>query len=276
MNGTIQFMGLKETYERVLDEAILNVSQGKETFNEAMSRIMKDIGGSGLKTVDFESGRSVRLDSMVRQHIKSALRELHNANQELIGKDIDFNGWEISVHSNPAPDHQYAQGRQFTIEEFMNLQNDGIAKDTTGKIINMHRKNKRGDEAEDFRPISEYNCYHVAFSVVLEANKPQYSEEELENIIKANNEGFSFEGKHYTNYDGTQLQRALERKIREQKDIQILAKASDNKELINDAQQKITQLTNKYYELSKISGLPTKMERMKVSGYKRIAKSKLK
>ena len=38
----------------------------------------------------------------------------------------------------------------------------------------------------------------------------------------------------------------------------------------------ITYLTRKYKQLSDISGLPTKMQRMKVSGYKRVAKNKLK
>ena len=78
VKGKPQFYGLKETYNRVLDEALLNVGQGKVTFDSAMTRIMKDIGGSGLKTIEYESGRSVRLDSVVRMHLRSRLRELHN------------------------------------------------------------------------------------------------------------------------------------------------------------------------------------------------------
>ena len=84
------------------------------------------------------------------------------------------------------------------------------------------------------------------------------------------------DGKEYTKYECTQLQRNLERRIREQKDIQILGRTSKNKTLIDKSQLKITQLTNKYKEISDISNLPTKMNRLKVSGYKRVAKSKLK
>jgi hypothetical protein len=120
------------------------------------------------------------------------------------------------------------------------------------------------------------NCYHDAFSVVLGVSKPEYTDEQLQQIIGNNEKGFEFEGKHYTNYDGTQLQRNLERAIREQKDIQILGKSSGNNELVGEAQQRITQLTHKYNELSKISGLPTKKQRLRISGYKRVAKSKLK
>lgn len=266
--GKVQFMGLRETYNRVLDEALLNVGQGKETFDSAMTRILKDIGGSGLKTLEYESGRSIRLDSAIRMHLKGRLRELHNENQELIGEEIGADGVEISVHANPADDHAGAQGRQFTNEQFKLLQETGTAQDINGKVIDMHRMTKKG-MSYSHRPISEMNCYHYVFSVVLGVNDPEYTEKELTQIETNNNKGFNYEGQHYTMYEGTQLQRNIERAIREQKDTQILAKASDNMELVGKTQQKITQLTRKYKELSDISGLPTKMERMKVSGYRR-------
>ena len=264
LKGKPQFLGLKETYNRVLDEALVNVGTGKETFNSAMTKIMKDIGGSGLKTLEYKSGRSMRLDSAVRMHLKGKLRELHNENQKIIGEEIDADGIEISVHSNPAPDHEDAQGRQFSNEEYEKL-NDGLeAKDYKGRIVTLDHDGKNG-----YRPISEMNCYHYIFSIVLGASKPEYSEKQLQEIIDKNNKGFEFEGKHYTNYEGTQLQRNLERAIREQKDTQILAKASGNNELVGESQNKITILTKKYKELSDVSGLSTKMQRMKVSGYRR-------
>lgn len=264
IQGKSQFLGLRETYNRVLDEALLNVGQGKETFDSAMSRILKDIGGSGLKTIEYASGRKMRLDSAIRMHLKSSLRELHNENQKIIGEEIGADGVEISVHENPAIDHEKAQGRQFSNEEYQKLNNGLEAKDYTGKIITLDHDHKNG-----YRPISELNCYHYIFSIVLGVSEPEYSDKQLQEIINRNNKGFELDGKQYTMYAGTQLQRNLERAIREQKDIQILAKTSDNMELVSQAQQKITQLTNKYKELSDLSGLPTKVNRLRVSGYRR-------
>lgn len=264
IQGKPQFLGLRETYNRVLDEALLNVGQGKETFDSAMSRILKDIGGSGLKTIEYASGRKMRLDSAIRMNLKSGLRELHNENQKIIGEEIGADGVEISVHENPAIDHEKAQGRQFSNEEYQKLNNGLEAKDYKGKIITLDHDHKNG-----YRPISELNCYHYIFSIVLGVSEPEYSDKQLQQIIDSNNEGFELDGKQYTMYEGTQLQRNLERAIREQKDIQILAKTSDNMELVNQAQQKITQLTNKYKELSDLSGLPTKVNRLRVSEYRR-------
>ena len=269
ING--EFMNLKDTYNYVLDEALLNVSQGKETFDSSMRRILKDIGGSGLKTVDYKSGRQVRLDSTVRMHLKSKLRELHNELQKIYSEEFGADGVEISVHENPADDHENVQGRQFSNEEFNKLQNGGVAIDYKGKAYSLDH-----DDNGSHRPISEMNCYHYIFSIVLGVSKPTYTDEELQKKIDDNNKGFELDGKHYSLYEGTQLQRQLERTIREQKDIQILAKSSDDMELVGTAQSNITKLTQKYKELSQISGLPTKIKRLTVSGYKRLAKSKLK
>jgi len=264
ING--KFYNLKETYIKALDEAVLNVGQGKETFDNAMTRILKDIGGSGLKTIDYASGRSVRLDSALRMHLKGELRELHNENQKLIGEEFGYDGVEISVHSFPAIDHAPVQGRQFSKEEYAKLDAGLVAKDVKGRTYTLDHDGKGG-----YRPISELNCYHYIFSIVLGVSKPEYTDKQLQQIINDNKKGFELDGKHYSLYEGTQLQRNIERKIREQKDIQILAKESDNKELILQSQSNITKLTHKYRELNKISGLPSQMERAKVSGYKRVA-----
>ena len=264
LQGKPQFVGLRETYNRVLDEALVNVGTGKETFDSAMNRILKDIGGSGLKTIEYQSGRSIRLDSAIRMNLKSRLRELHNENQKLLGAEFGADGYEISVHSNPAIDHEQVQGRQFSIEEYNKLNSGLEAKDYKGNTYTLDHDGKNG-----YRPISELNCYHYIFSIILGVSDPEYSDKQLKEIIDSNNKGFEFEGKHFSNYEGTQIQRNLERAIREQKDIQIFAKASDNMELVGEAQQRITQLTHKYNELSKISGLPTKAQRLRVSGYRR-------
>ena len=271
LDGKKKFYGLRETYNRVLDEALLNVGQGKETFDESMSRILTELGGSGLRTVEYkDTGYSMRLDSAIRMHLKSRLRELHNENQKIIGDEIGADGVEISVHENPAVDHESAQGRQFSLEEYQKLNNGLPAKDYTGQTVILDHDGKNG-----YRPISEMNCYHYIFSVILGVSKPRYDNKQLQEIINKNNKGFEYKGRHYTMYEGTQIQRNIETNIRKLKDIQILAKASNNNDLILKTQSKITELTNKYKELNNISGLPAKMQRMKVSTYKRVAKNKL-
>lgn len=271
INGRVQFMGLRETYNRVLDEALLNVGTGKESFDSAMTRIMKDIGGSGLKTIEYASGRSMRLDSAVRMNLKSRLRELHNENQKLLGAEFGADGYEISVHENPAIDHEQVQGRQFSIAEYDRLNSGMEAIDYKGNTYTLDHDNKNG-----YRPISEMNCYHYIFSIVLGVSEPEYSDKQLKEIIDRNNKGFEFEGKHYSLYDGEQLLRKVELELRKSKDTQILARSSNNVELVGEMQSRITQLTSKYRDILKASGFKSKIERAKVSGYRRVNIAKMK
>lgn len=263
--GNIKFKSISDTYKQVIDNAILNINQGKTTYQQEMQKIIKDIGQSGLKTVDYESGRSVRLDSAIRQNVLDGLRNLTNQLQEQFGEEYGSDGVEITVHANPAPDHADIQGHQFSNEEFEKMQNSLDFKDINGKHYTAIE-----------RHISEYNCYHRPFRIILGISKPLYTEKQLKEIEQKNKDGFEFDGKHYTNYQGTQLQRLIEREIRKQKDIQILAKSSGNKELTLQTQTKITQLTTKYKQLSKISGLPNQLKtRARVSNYKRTNVAKM-
>ena len=273
INNRVQFYGLKETYDRVIDEALLNLTQGKETFDNSMARLMREIGGSGLEKIDYKTGRSMRLDSAVRMHVLDGMRNLHNANQEIYGEQFGANGYEISVHSNPATDHASVQGRQFSsvkpndkeLSEWEKLQKGQEAKDYKGNTYSLDH-----DENGSYRPISTMNCYHYIYSIILGVNKPQYTDEQLKQIENESKKKIEIDGKEYTKYECSQLQRQLERRIREQKDIQIMGRASDNKELIGKSQQKITELTKKYKEVSDLSGLPTKNNRLKVAGYRRV------
>lgn len=284
--GKARFYGLRETYNRVLDEALLNVGQGKETFNSAMKRILEDIGGSGLKTLNYQSGRAVRLDSAISMHLNSRLRELHNENQKLFGKEFDANMIEVSHHSNSAPDHiDTVDGKQFARIDVIREQiKNGIEKEIKLEDIQGNRVKVKGKWYDDFdtinnnlaRPVSTLNCYHYIFSGILGVTEPEYTKKELQEDKEKNLNGCEIDGKHYSLYEASQLQRQLERRIREQKDIQILGKSSNNLKLIEDAQSKITVLTRKYKEVCDISGLPYKARRLAVMGYKRTSIKKLK
>ena len=153
-----------------------------------------------------------------------------------------------------------SNGRQFSIEEYDKLENGEIATDYQGNKY----------DGTDKRHIGEYNCYHKIFSIVLGVSKPEYTDKQLNDIRESNLSGFEFEGKHYTMYEGTQLQRRIELNIRKQKDTQILARASGDTELVEQSQNKIRLLTSKYNDLCKASGLLPKKIRMQVAGYRRV------
>ena len=156
--------------------------------------------------------------------------------------------------------------------------NNGIETEIKQEDIRGNQVKVKGKTYDDFnvinnsldRPVSTLNCRHYKFSIIVGVSKPEYTEEQLEEDKKKNLDGFEFEGKHYTNYEGEQLLRKIELELRKSKDIQILGRVSNNAQLVGEAQSRITQLTSKYHEVLKASGLKSKLNRAKVNNYRRI------
>ena len=256
-NGIKEYTSLSEVYQKITDEAILSVAQGRESYQMAMKKAMKEMTSNGLRVVDYSTAYSRRADSSVRMNIMDGIRSLNREVQEQFGKEFEADGIEVSHHKYAAPDHiDTIDGKQFS---------------KNGEIIVDGVKYEDYNTINDslLRHVGELNCYHFPFQIVLGVSKPLYTKEELEADKEENEKGFEFEGNHYTMYEGTQLQRQIETKIRQYKDRQIGAKAVDDTDEVYHCQEKIRQLTDKYYDLHKVSGLPTKIDRLRVDGYRK-------
>lgn len=257
--GEKVFTSISDVYQKITDEAILSIAQGRESYQMAMKKSMKEMTRNGLRIVDYSSGYSRRADSSVRMNVMDGIRRLNREVQESFGKEFGANGIEVSHHLYAAPDHiDTIDGRQFSTDGEKTI--NGI------KYQNYDTVNNSLD-----RHVGELNCYHFPFQIVLGVSEPMYSKEQLEADKQANMHGFEYEGNHYTMYEGTQLQRQIETKIRQYKDRQIGARTIDDNDEVYHCQEKIEQLTNKYKELSDISGLSTKIDRLRVDGYRTIS-----
>ena len=256
---------LSKIYQEALDEAIISVGQGKEAYGSAIRRIMKELTSKGMQYVDYASGYRRRLDSTIRMNLLDGIKLVSNETQNIFAREYNSNGVEISVHLNPAPDHEKVQGRQFSDEEYKKLNEGMIAKDYKGNEYSLDH-----DYNGTYRPISTMNCYHYEFRIILGVSKPQYDDKELKEIREKNDKGFDYKGKHYTMYEGTQLQRRLEVEIRRKKEQQIGYRSINAIEEAQIVQRKINKLTKRYKELSEISGLKPYATRMSISGYRRI------
>lgn len=277
-NGQMYFKNIKESYDEIIDRAVISISQGKETYQTEMRRIMNELGNSGL--VIYESGRTRRLDSAVRMNMLEGIKQVSMETSKRYGEEYGSNMVEVSHHKNSAPDHiDSVDGKQFARIDIIKKQiADGIEKEIKLTDIKGSKVKVRGKWYDDFdtinnslqRKVGTLNCRHYTFEGILAISKPQYTDEQLEKDKQENLNGFTFEGKHYTNYQGEQLQRRIELEIRKTKDKQILGKASDDKELIRESQEKISQLTEKYKELLNASGLKSQLKRASVPSYRRM------
>ena len=249
-NGKIIFKPMKQVYKDLIDEAVFNVSTGVIDYQKAMRNVIKQLADSGIKVHEakttYKTGYTRRIDTSVRQAVLTGVRRINLGVQERVGEQFGADGYEISAHFPCAEDHLDIQGRQYSKEEYEEL-NKNLA-----------------------RPIGELNCGHFAFAIILGVNLPSYSNKQLREYRNKSLEKVFYKGKEYTKYEATQVQRRLETEIRKQKDRQIIARASGNENEIRNAQKRITQITNEYNRFSRIAGLDIYKNRLSVSGYHRL------
>lgn len=297
-SGNVTYKGIKETYNQLIDEAILSMSQGKETFDEVMYRQIKQMGSGGLRIIypstyvgkDKDGNKVIkhytrRLDSVVRSSILEGIRTLHNANQEQFGEEFNYNGIEVTHHQNSAPDHiDTVDGKQFILVDKIQEQiENGIETEIKKEDIRGNQVRVKGKWYDDYnainesllRKVSTLNCRHRTFAIIVGVSKPEYTQEQLDEDKKKNTDGFEFEDKHYSMYEGEQLLRKIELELRKSKDMQIIGRASGNKQIVEESQTRITQLTHKYRDVLKASGLKSKLERARVQNYHRVNVKKM-
>ena len=264
-NNNPLLLDFNQTYTKVIDDCVNAVVSGDNTSLKAIKSTINQLVDSGVRKIDYNTGYSQRIDTAVRRNILDGMRKVSNEIQEELGNEFNADGVEISVHMNPAPDHEHVQGRQFSNEQYAILNSGLVAKDYKGNEYTLDHDNKNG-----YRPISTMNCYHYEFRIILGVSEPLYSDEKLKEIRQKNDKGCEIDGNKYTMYQATQLQRQYETEIRKAKDKQIISVAMDNKIEILKQQMRITQLTTKYKQICAISGLPNKLnQRARVRNYKR-------
>ena len=106
------------------------------------------------------------------------------------------------------------------------------------------------------------NCRHKRHSWVEGVSERTYTDEQLAHIDDGL--GCTFDGKTYTAYEATQMQRRIERTVRKLKRKKAAYKAAGLREDEQAVNIRLRRLNAKYKAFSAAAGLPEQRERMKV------------
>lgn len=250
---------LDVAYQEAVSNAIDAVSRGVTDYNSAIRSSMRKLGGDGLR-VTYASGLTRRMDSAIRQNIVDGVRQVSREAAKQVGQEIGADGIELSAHPFSAPDHEPAQGRQYTLAEFEKMQSAQPFEDVDGNKYTAFA-----------RPITQWNCRHFPSYIIIGVSKRRYTEKQLAEWKKENHKGCEIDGKQRTIYWASQKMRELETAVRQQKDIANLAKGYGDDVLRREAQAKIRDLKAQYEKVSKASGLKQRTDRMIVESYAEVA-----
>ena len=242
------FTPLSEYLERSLDKSMMGIASGTHTYSQAINEVIQEMTNSGLRVVDYASGKSDRIEVAARRAVMTGVAQMVDKVNEHNAEQLGTNHWEVDWHMGARNtgtgyrNHQSWQGKEYDgkgMKEVCGL----------GEMLGF----------------AGINCYHIRFPFIPGISKRKYTDEWLEEQNRKENEKKTFRGKEYDTYGALQYQRKLELTIRKQKqDIQLLEKAGADKDDITAAKCRLS-LTNKtYVDFSKEMGLRQQRERLTI------------
>lgn len=255
--GKKVFTPLSEYLERSLDKAMLGITTGVKTYSQAIGDVIDEMTASGIRTVDYASGKSDRIEVAARRAVMTGVAQMTKQVSDKNAEELGTDHWEVDWHMGARNtgtgylNHQSWQGKVYSTEEMRTICGEG--------------------EMLGFAGI---NCYHIKFPFLLGISKRKYTDEWLAEQNRKENEKKPYRGREYDTYGALQYQRRLERTIRKQKqDVELLKMAGADKKDIMEARSRL-RLTDKHYvEFSKAMELPQQRERLRIA--KEIPKAKL-
>lgn len=237
--GRVYYLSMTDMYRREMDSAHMKVVTGVTDYMTAIRQACNKLAASGVRTIDYESGRSDRIEVAARRTLLTSVAHVTHRISEQNGEELGADGWEMSAHSGSRPSHAVYQGRQYTQEQYERI----------------------------IKPlISEPNCRHDVFPIILGVSEPVYTEEELQNIDQP---PFTYEGRTYTAYEASQQMRKMERAMRKQKDRCIVADAAGDEEAFATASIRLNRQKYIYEDFCKAADSYTEYERTYVTGFNR-------
>ena len=240
-------------YQWALDNAEMQIQSGAINYNQAIKTVVKQLADGGLKVVDYESGHRDQIDVAVRRAVMTGVNQICAKYTEQSAEYLETPYFEVSAHAGardkpgPSPwsNHKNWQGNVYSIR----------AGDIYPSIYEVC-----GLGAVD--GLEGANCRHRRNVWVEGVSERTYTDEQLAHID--DDLGCEFDGKKYTAYEATQMQRRVEREARKLKREKAAYKAAGLHEDETAVNIRLRRLNAKYKAFSVAAGLPEQRERMKV------------
>lgn len=101
------------SYINALDQAYLSVSSGAFSYDSAVKSAVESIGKNGLKWIDYESGTHRRVDSAIRNALRTGINQTACRCQDKNFDEMGGNLVETTSHMGARPSHALWQGMIF-------------------------------------------------------------------------------------------------------------------------------------------------------------------
>ena len=229
--------GVLNMYQRSMDLAILKLSTGTFSYDQVVKDLVHQLAQSGLRSIDYASGRSYHIDTAARMVVRTASSQLAGKITEMNIKKTGVELVYVDAHAGARPSHAQWQGKVYSY------------KGTSKKYDDFYSATNYGD----VDGLKGVNCTHNFYPYWEGSPIPKFEEPEP---VKVN-------GKEYTRYEATQEQRKMERGIRATKrEIEALKEIGYD---TTDFNKKLNSQLREYNQFSKAVDLRPKKNRLNVT-----------
>lgn len=257
-DGTVSFMDIAKTYQKVLDRAATSVWSGAFDYNSAILNAVKELSDSGLQWVDYSTGWHNRIDVAARRAVMTGIGQISSKYSEALRDELGTEFVEVSAHRG-------ARDKGTGYENHKSWQ---------GKVYHVGGPaTVDGVRYPDFQSVTGYgegsglcgwNCRHKWYPFVPGVSERTYTDKELDEIDPP---PFTYQGREYTMYEATQKQRQIETALRNVKRRMVGLEAAGQTEAYTAAAARWQRLDQEYVAFSKAADLPLQRNRANIPSF---------
>lgn len=177
------------------DLAYLQVSSGAMSYDQAIRAAVKNMAAKGLSTIGYASGRKDQLDVAMRRTVLTGVTQTTGQLQMTRADEMGQDLVQTSAHMGARPEHQEWQGKVFSRSGTSKTYPDFVSSTEYGSITGL----------------CGINCRHSFYPFFEGLSENAYSQAALDEYADAT---VKYNGQDVPMYDATQMQRAIERKLR--------------------------------------------------------------
>lgn len=245
---------LAQVYQGFLDAACMDIVSGAFDYNSVLRRVVTQLTNSGLRQIDYASGRANRIDVAARRAIMTGVSQITGKITDYNAEKLGADHFEVAWHSGARPTHAVWQGKVWTREQLVNVCGLGSATGLLG-----------------------INCYHEYYPFFPGISERNWTDEWLEKKNQQENTPKTFGGKEYTLYEAKQRQRQMETAMRVQREkVKLLEAGGADLDEVMLARAKYQGQLDEYGRFCKKMGLQQERERIYYDMRGRVAPNKMK
>ena len=181
-------------FYNAMNKAYMEVSTGVKSYSQSILDTVKELSDKGAY-ITYPSGQHRSIESAVRMNILTSVNQTCGKLQEIRADEMGWDLMEITAHSGARPEHAEWQGKIVSRsgrKGYLSLDDIGYGEVTGFKGV---------------------NCRHDWYPYY-EGSTRTYSNQELQEL---KNEEVTYQEKQISKYEATQIQRRMERQIRNDK-----------------------------------------------------------